>query len=93
MFSAKNINARDCEVDVEDCRFCKSSPYLFSKNITVMCFSIQTPKTINFPVVANVKLIICMCPKIWAPYSLGGWSGGAIVLENFQCRASCLFGL
>ena len=35
-----------------------------------MCLSIVTPKTINFPFVANVKLIIFRCPKIWVHYSL-----------------------
>ena len=38
--------------------------------ITVMCLSIGTPKTINFPFVPNVKLIIFRCPKGWAYYSL-----------------------
>ena len=38
--------------------------------ITVMCLSIGTPTTINFPFVANVKLIIFRCPKIWVHYSL-----------------------
>ena len=37
---------------------------------TVMCLSNGTPKTINFPFVANVRLIIFRCPKIWAHYSL-----------------------
>ena len=37
---------------------------------TVMCLSIGTPKTMNFPFVPNVKLIIFRCPKIWAHYNL-----------------------
>ena len=37
---------------------------------TVMCLSIWTPITINFPFVANVKFIIFRCPNIWAYYSL-----------------------
>ena len=37
---------------------------------TVMCLSIGTPKTINFPFVPNFKLIILKCPKIWAHCSL-----------------------
>ena len=37
---------------------------------TVMCLSIGTPKTINFPFVPNGKLIIFRCPKIKAHYSL-----------------------
>ena len=35
-----------------------------------MCFSVGTPKIINFPLVPNGKLIIFKCPKIWAHYSL-----------------------
>ena len=35
-----------------------------------MSLSIGTPKTINFPFVAHVKLIIFRCPKMWAVYSL-----------------------
>ena len=37
---------------------------------TVKCLSIGIPKTINFPFVPNVKLIIFRYPKIWAHYSL-----------------------
>ena len=32
--------------------------------ITVMCFSIGTPKIIDFPFVRNGKFIIFRCPKI-----------------------------
>ena len=39
-------------------------------NSTVMCLSIWTPKAINFPFVANIKLTIFRCHKIWAHYSL-----------------------
>ena len=37
---------------------------------TVMCLSIWTPKTTNFPFVPNVKLIIFRFPNFWAYYSL-----------------------
>ena len=37
-------------------------------SITILCLSIATPKTINFPFVANVKLIIFRFSKIWAHY-------------------------
>ena len=31
---------------------------------TVICLSIGTPKTINFPFVPNGKFIVLRCPKI-----------------------------
>ena len=34
--------------------------------VTLMCLSIGTPKTINFPFVPNGKFIIFRCPKIWS---------------------------
>ena len=37
---------------------------------TIMCLSIGTPKKINFPFVPDGKLIIFMCPKMWAQYTL-----------------------
>ena len=37
---------------------------------TVMCRSVGTPKSNNFPFVPNVKVIIFRCPKIWAHFSL-----------------------
>ena len=40
------------------------------KVYTVMCLSIGTPKTINFPFVPNQKIYYFRCPKIWAHYSL-----------------------
>ena len=36
---------------------------------TLMCLSIWTPKTINFPFVSNGKLIVFMCPNIQAYYN------------------------
>ena len=37
-------------------------------DITLKCLSIGTPKTINFPLVANGKLVAFKCPNIKAHY-------------------------
>ena len=44
---------------------------------TLKCLSIGTPKTINFPLVSNGKLIVFMCSNIQAHYN------EAIVYLNF----------
>ena len=48
----------------------KTDLSMHSLLITVMCLSIGTPKTNDFPFIANVKFIIFRCPNIWAYYSL-----------------------
>ena len=45
--------------------------------ITLMCLSNETPKTINFPFVANGKLMIFRCPNIQAHYN------EAVIYLNF----------
>ena len=42
--------------------------YFFIDQDTLECLSIGTPKTINFPFVANGKLMVFRCPNIQAHY-------------------------
>ena len=44
---------------------------------TLKCLSIGTPKTINFPFVANGKLMVFRCPNIQAHYD------EAVIYLNF----------
>ena len=42
---------------------------MFSKLYTLKCLSIGTPNAINFPFVANGKLMVFRCPNIQAHYN------------------------
>ena len=42
--------------------------YCWQNGTTLKCLSIGTPKTINFPLVANGKLVAFRCPNIQAHY-------------------------
>ena len=42
---------------------------ILSIEITLKCFSIGTPKIINFPFVSNGKLMIFRCPNIQTDYN------------------------
>ena len=42
---------------------------IMQKIPTLKCLSIGTPKTINFPIVSNGKLMIFRCPNIQAHYN------------------------
>ena len=50
---------------------------LFLKFTTLKCLSIGTPKTINFPFVANGKLMVFRCTNIQVHYN------EAVIYLNF----------
>ena len=58
----------------------------FDTCIALKCFSIGTPKIINFPFVSNGKFMVFTCPNIHAYYNEAvlGLNFGTPVNNNFS---------